>query len=95
MTRATVIRCDRCNHGDRRPQRRARLAEKEGRTALVLAVPVEVCPACGQVWLSLSTAKHLDAIFLRLLSIGAEVATIHWDPELVGRSSATAADRKE
>jgi len=68
----------RCDQGMRRPERRARLAEKDGRTAVVLDVPVEVCPACGQVWLSMAVAKQLDEVFSRLLSSGAEAATAHW-----------------
>lgn len=72
------MRCERCDQGMRRPERRARLAEKDGRTAVVLDVPVEVCPACGQVWLSTAVAKQLDEVFSRLLSSGAEAATAHW-----------------
>lgn len=37
-----MIRCERCDQGERRPEQRARLAEREGRTALVFGVPVEV-----------------------------------------------------
>lgn len=74
-----MMRCERCDQGDRRPERRARLAEHDGRTAVVLGVPVEVCPACGQVWLSMPVAKHLDQLFNRLLASGAEAATVHWD----------------
>ncbi|CAN5893157.1 hypothetical protein BH23ACT10_BH23ACT10_21630 [soil metagenome] len=58
---------------------RARLTERDGQTALVLNVPVEVCPSCGQVWLSMPVAKHLDELFNRLLGSGAETAQIHWD----------------
>jgi YgiT-type zinc finger domain-containing protein len=76
-----MIRCGRCDQGDRRPERRARLAERDGRTALVLDVPVEVCPACGQVWLSMPTAKRLDSLFDRLLASGAESAQMHWAGE--------------
>lgn len=74
------MRCERCDQGARRPERRARLAEKDGRTALVLDVPVEVCPACGQVWLSMPVAKRLDVLFSQLLASGAESAQMHWDP---------------
>jgi Zn-finger nucleic acid-binding protein len=44
----------------------------------VLDVPVEVCPACGQVWLAMPVAKRLDELFTRLLSSGAETAQVHW-----------------
>jgi YgiT-type zinc finger domain-containing protein len=74
-----MMRCERCDQGERRPEHRARLAERDGRTALVLDVPVEVCPACGQIWLSMPVAKHLDELFTQLLASGAESAQIHWD----------------
>ncbi|MCA1675258.1 MAG: YgiT-type zinc finger protein [Actinobacteria bacterium] len=45
-----LLRCDHCGNGQRRPARRTRLAERDGRTALVLGVPVEVCPSCGRSW---------------------------------------------
>jgi len=72
------MRCEVCDNGERIPARRARLAERDGRTALVLGVPVEICPACGQVWLTMDVAKRLDALFDRLLASGAETAQIHW-----------------
>jgi YgiT-type zinc finger domain-containing protein len=74
-----MSRCERCDQGERRPALRARLAERDGRTALVLNVPVEVCPACGQVWLTMPVAKRLDELFDRLLASGAESAQMHWD----------------
>ncbi|MGH4018708.1 MAG: YgiT-type zinc finger protein, partial [Pseudonocardiaceae bacterium] len=74
-----LMRCEVCDNGERRPARRARLAERDGRTALVLGVPVEVCPACGQVWLTMEVAKRLDALFDRLLASGAESAQVHWE----------------
>jgi YgiT-type zinc finger domain-containing protein len=73
------MRCEECGNGERRPARRARLAEREGRTALVLGVPVEICPSCGQVWLSIEVATRLDTLFDRLLASGAESAQVHWD----------------
>ena len=41
-------------------------AEKDGTTAVVLGVPVEECPSCSQIWLTMETAIQLDAIFNRL-----------------------------
>lgn len=70
------MRRDNC---ERRPARRARLAERDGRPALVLGVPVEVCPSCGQVWLTMEVAKRLDILFDHLLASGAESAQIHWE----------------
>jgi hypothetical protein len=45
---------------------------------VVLDVPVEVCPACGQVWLTMEVAKQLDVVFDQLLDSGAETSQIHW-----------------
>ena len=53
------MRCDVCDNGERVPALRSRVTERDGRTALVLGVPVEECPACGQVWLTLEVAKQL------------------------------------
>lgn len=77
-----LMRCENCENGERCPAIRARLAEREGRTALVLGVPVEICPACGQVWLTMDVAKRLDTLFNRLLSSGAESAQVHWEAPL-------------
>lgn len=71
------MRCEVCENGERIPAHRARLAERDGRIALVLGVPVEICPACGQVWLTMDVAKRLDVLFDRLLASGAETAQIH------------------
>ncbi|MDP8929209.1 MAG: hypothetical protein M3O70_11725 [Actinomycetota bacterium] len=38
----------------------------------MLDVPVEVCLECGQVLLSMATAKRLDQPFTRLLASRAE-----------------------
>ena len=73
------MRCDVCDNGERAPALRSRVTERDGRTALVLGVPVEECPACGQVWLTLEVAKQLDTLFNQLLSSGAELAQTHWD----------------
>ena len=71
--------CDTCANGTRQPAFRARVAERNGATAVVLGVPVEECPSCGQVWLAMKTAIHLDEMFNRLLASGAELAQSHWD----------------
>jgi YgiT-type zinc finger domain-containing protein len=64
-----------CGNGRRRPALRARVAEKGGRTALVLGVPVEVCDSCGQVWMTTDVAKPLDELFTTMLASDVEVAT--------------------
>jgi YgiT-type zinc finger domain-containing protein len=72
------MRCDTCDNGERVPARKARLGEKDGRTAVVTDVPVEVCPACGEVWLDIETAKQLDELFTRMLASGAETSQMRW-----------------
>jgi len=74
-----VTLCEECGNGRRRAAVRARVAEKEGRTALVLGVPVEVCDSCGQVWLTMVVAKRLDALFTQMLASDVEVATRHFE----------------
>lgn len=75
------MRCEYCGNGQRRPERRAQVAEN-GRTALVLGVPVEVCDACGQVWLSMEGAKRLDAMVTGMLASEVEIATRRYDSGL-------------
>lgn len=71
--------CADCGNGQRRPERRAKVAESDGRTALVIGVPVEVCDACEHVWLSLEVAKRLDEMFTNMLASEVELATRHFD----------------
>jgi YgiT-type zinc finger domain-containing protein len=75
-----VTICEECGNGQRRPALRARVAERDGRTALVLGVPVEVCDSCGQVWLTMDVAKRLDELFTAMLATDVEVATRHFEP---------------
>jgi len=75
-----VTICEECGNGQRRPALRATVAEKDGHTALVLGVPVEVCYPCGQVWLTMDIAKRLDELFTAMLAIDVEVATRHFEP---------------
>lgn len=72
------MRCDRCANGERQSVLRSRLSEKGGHTAIVLDVPVEECPSCGQQWLTMATAIRLDELFITLLQSGAEVASTRW-----------------
>lgn len=76
------MRCETCDNGERRQDKRAKVAEKDGRVALVLGVPVEVCDACGEVWLDMDVAKRLDELFKGMLSSDLEVATRHYDAAL-------------
>ena len=74
------MRCERCDQGSRRPVRRAKLAERDGGTAVVLGVPMEECKACGERWLAWDVARRLDEMFKAMLAGEAEVTTRHFDP---------------
>jgi YgiT-type zinc finger domain-containing protein len=73
------MRCEVCDQGDRRPVRRAKLAEQAGRVAVVLGVPMEECPACGERWLDFDVARRLDELITAMLVTDAEVVTRHFD----------------
>jgi len=73
------MRCERCDQGNREPVRRAKTAERDGRIAVVLDVPMEECPSCGDRWLRWEVAGHLDELLNEMLAAGAEVATRHYD----------------
>ncbi|MBW3647409.1 MAG: YgiT-type zinc finger protein [Actinobacteria bacterium] len=72
------MRCERCDQGERRTVKRAKLAERDGRVAVVLDVPMEECPACAERWLAWDVAKRLDALLNEMLSGDIEVATRHY-----------------
>ena len=55
------MRCDICGNGERRPGHRPYVVERGERVAVVTEVPVEECPACGQVWFDERVALRLDA----------------------------------
>jgi YgiT-type zinc finger domain-containing protein len=76
---AAVTSCKECGNGRRRPALRGRVAERGGRTALVLGVPVEVCDSCGQVWMTMDVAQRLDELFTTMLASDVEVATWHFE----------------
>jgi YgiT-type zinc finger domain-containing protein len=72
------MRCERCDQGDRRAVRRAKLAERDGKVAVVLDVPMEECPACGDRWLDWDIARRLDDLLTAMLAGDLEVATRHF-----------------
>jgi YgiT-type zinc finger domain-containing protein len=72
------MRCERCDQGERRPVKRAKLAERDGRVAVVLGVPMEECPACAERWLAWNVAKRLDVLLDEMLASDVEVATRHY-----------------
>jgi YgiT-type zinc finger domain-containing protein len=70
--------CERCNQSERVPVTRAKLAERDGKVAVVLGVPMEECPACGDRWLAWGVARRLDELLRAMLASDAEVATRHF-----------------
>lgn len=73
------MRCDNCDQGERLAVRRAKLTERDGRVAVVLGVPMEECPACGERWLDFDVARRLDKLVTAMLVSDAEVVTRHFD----------------
>lgn len=74
-----MMRCERCDQGDRVAVRRAKMAERSGRVAVVLGVPMEECPACSQRYLAWDVAERLDALLDTMLAGDVEVATRHFE----------------
>ena len=73
------MRCEHCDQGERVPVRRAKLAERDHRVAVVLDVPMEECPSCGDRWLRWDVAARLDEMFDDMLASNVEVATRHFE----------------
>ncbi|MGH8936308.1 MAG: YgiT-type zinc finger protein [Acidimicrobiia bacterium] len=71
--------CERCEQGERLAVRRAKVAERDGKVAVVLEVPMEECPACGDRWLAWEVAGRLDELLNAMLSGDVEVATRHFE----------------
>ena len=74
-----MMRCERCDQGERVAVLRAKMAERSGRVAVVLGVPMEECPACAERYLAWGVAEKLDALFESMLSGDIEIATRHFD----------------
>jgi YgiT-type zinc finger domain-containing protein len=62
------MRCPVCGNGDRRPARRPYVAQKGSRVAVVTDVPVEECPACGEIWFAEQVALTLDGLLTEMLT---------------------------
>lgn len=74
-----MLRCQRCDRGQRRQVRRAKLAERDGRVAVVLEVPMEECEACGERWLPWDIANRLDELVTAILAVDVEIGIRHFD----------------
>ncbi len=72
------MRCEHCDQGDRRPVKQAKLAERDGKVAVVLEVPMEECQACGERWLPWDFARRLDELLTAILASDVEVGTRHF-----------------
>ncbi len=73
-----MMRCERCDQGERVAVLRAKMAERSGRVAVVLGVPMEECPACAERYLAWEVAEKLDALLDAMLTGDVEVATRHF-----------------
>ncbi len=73
------MRCERCDQGERVAVLRAKMAERCGRVAVVLGVPMEECRACAERYVAWEVAERLDVLFEAMLSGDVEVATRHFD----------------
>jgi hypothetical protein len=72
------MRCQRCDQRDRRPVRRAKLAERDAKVALV-DVPMQECRTCGERWQDRDIARRLEELLTAMLTGDVEVATRHFD----------------
>jgi YgiT-type zinc finger domain-containing protein len=70
--------CERCKQSQRVSVKRAKLAERDGKVAVVLDVPMEECPSCGDRWLAWDVAKRLDELLRTMLASDVEIATRHF-----------------
>jgi len=55
--------------------RRAKTAERDGKVAVVLEVPIEECPSCGDRWMSWEVSRRLDELLRSMLDSDVELAT--------------------
>lgn len=65
----TLMRCEVCNNGERRPAHKPYVDQKGSRVAVVTDVPVEECAACGEVWFDNEVALTLDALLRDMLTM--------------------------
>ncbi|MGH3752457.1 MAG: YgiT-type zinc finger protein [Pseudonocardiaceae bacterium] len=74
------MRCAVCDNGERRPARRPYVEEREHQVVVVTGVPVEECPACGEIWFDEEVVLHLDALLTEMLAT--ETVAIRPFPEV-------------
>jgi hypothetical protein len=76
-----VADCGRYAGGSRRKVRVPQVAVRDERVAIVLAVPVEECVACGDVWLNERTAQRLTSMFREILANPVEISIRRFDAD--------------
>lgn len=59
--------CQVCDNGERVSSRRPYVDQRGAHLAVVTDVPVEQCPACGEVWLDEAVALRLDGLLSEML----------------------------
>lgn len=62
------MRCEVCDNGDRRPDRRPHVETRDGRVAVVTDIPVSECLACGEFWFAEEVALRLDELLAGMLA---------------------------
>ncbi len=62
------MRCEVWDNGARRPARRPYVDQRDGRVAVVTDIPVEECPACGEVWFAEQVALRVDEPLTEMLT---------------------------
>lgn len=72
------MHCTSCNNGDLVEATKSVTTDKDGRTAVVLAVPVTRCTACGRTSYTREVAIRLDDLFNGLLAGNGELSSVHY-----------------
>lgn len=72
--------CATCQAGETSAATRPKVVDREGRTAVIRDVPVEVCDNCGEVYIDAAVIKHLDEQFRRMLDGPVDHVIGHFDP---------------
>ncbi len=72
--------CIVCEGGKTVATTRPKAVDRDGRVAVIRDVPVEVCDACGEVYLDAVVAKQLDVLFRRMLDGPVDQVVGHFEP---------------
>ena len=73
--------CERCSQGEWVSAHRAKTAERDGKVAVVLEVPMKECPFCGDRWMTWETSRRLDVLLRSMLNSDAELVTRHFSTD--------------